>query len=85
MTFGRRIGDMAQSQEKPTVEQVMKLVDQLTPDEREQVLDQLKMDNLRRAIQIGIDQADRGEVIDGEVVLAELSQRAEERLRKSQR
>ncbi len=53
------------------------------PAEREQILDQLKMDDLRRAIQVGIEQADRGELIDGEVVLAELRQRADDRLRKS--
>jgi hypothetical protein len=74
---------MGHPQEKPTVEQIMKLVDQLMPAEREQILDQLKMDDLRRAIQVGIEQADRGELIDGEVVLAELRQRADDRLRKS--
>jgi len=76
---------MGQPQQKPTVDQVLKLVDQLTPEERDRVLDQLKMDNLRRAIQIGIDQADRGEGIPGDVVLAELRQRAENRLKKNQR
>lgn len=66
---------MGQPQEKPTVEQVMKLVDQLTPDEREQILEQLKMENLRRSIQIGIDQADRGELIEGEEVFRQLRAR----------
>jgi hypothetical protein len=75
---------MGHPQEKPTVEQIMKLVDQLTPDEREQILDQLKTDDLRRAIQVGIEQADRDELIDGELVLEELRQRADDRLRKSQ-
>jgi hypothetical protein len=74
---------MSQAQ-KPTVEQVIKLVDQLTPDERDQVLDQLNYEKLQRAIQIGIEQADRGEVVDGEIVLAQLRQRAEDRLRKTQ-
>jgi hypothetical protein len=73
---------MSQAQEKPTVEQVIKLVDQLTPDERDQVLSQLNHEKLKRAIQVGIDQADRGDVVDGETVLADLRQRAEERLRK---
>lgn len=54
MVLWRRIESMGQPQEKPTVEQVMKLVDQLTPEEREQILDELKMANLRRSIQIGI-------------------------------
>jgi hypothetical protein len=66
---------MAQAQEKPTVEQIMKLVDQLTPGEREQILDQLKMDTLRRAIQIGIEQADQGDVIEGEKVFRQLRER----------
>jgi hypothetical protein len=75
---------MGEPKEKPTVEQVMKLVDQLTLDERGQLLERLQHDNLKRAIQTGNDQADRGEVLDGDVVLAELRARAEERLRKSQ-
>jgi len=66
---------MAQAQEKQTVEQIMKLVDQLTPGEREQIPDQLKMDNLRRAIQIGIEQADRGELIGGEEAFRQLRER----------
>jgi len=40
-----------------------------TPDEREQILDQLK-NSLRRAIQAGIEQAVRGEQIDGEEALS---------------
>jgi len=80
----REVDSMAQSQDKPTVDQVLKLVDQLTPQEQDQLLDQLKMDNIRRAIQIGIDQADRGEGIPGEVALAKLRRRAESRIQKSQ-
>ena len=38
------------------------------PDEPEQILEQLNMEDLRRAIQIGIDQADRAELIEGEEV-----------------
>lgn len=75
---------MGQPKEKPTVEQVLKLVEELTPEEREQILDELKMDELKRAIQIGVEQAERGEVTDGDIVLAKLRARAEERLRKSQ-
>ena len=66
---------MQQPQEKPTVEQVMKLVDQLTPDEREQILDELKMASLRCSIQIGIQQADRGELVDGEEVFRRMRER----------
>lgn len=76
---------MGHPKEKPTVEQVLKLVEELTPEEREQVLDEMNQyQELRRNIQIGLEQAARGELIDGEVVLADLMQRAEDRLRKSQ-
>jgi len=75
---------MGQPSEKPTVEQVLKLVEELTPEERAQVRDELDLQEIRQKIQIGIEQAERGEMVDGELVLAELKQRAEERLRKSQ-
>jgi hypothetical protein len=58
---------MGQPKEKPTVEQVLKLVEELTPEEREQVLDEMnKYQELRRNIQIGLEQAERGELIDGD-------------------
>ena len=71
-------------EERTTLNNVLKLVDKLTPEEREKLLQQLKLDDLRHKVQIGIDQADRGELIDGEELLDELRQRAEDRLRKSQ-
>lgn len=71
--------------EKVTLDQVLKLVDQLTPEEREKLLNQLSLEELRREIQIGIDAADRGDLIDGEELLEELRQRAETRLRKRQK
>lgn len=72
---------MGQPKEKPTVEQVLRLVEELTPEEREQLLEEMiNYQELRRNIQIGLDQAARGELIDGEVVFADLKQRAEERL-----
>ena len=36
---------------------------ELSAQEQQQLLEQLKFENLRREIQIGIDQADRGELI----------------------
>lgn len=76
---------MEQPKEKPTVEQVLKLVEELTPEEREQVRDEMNAyQELRRKIQIGLEQAERGELTDGDVVFADLKQRAEDRLRKSQ-
>lgn len=75
---------MGQPKEKPTVEQVLRLVEELTPEERAQVREEMDLQELKRKIQIGLEQSKRGEVFDGEVVLAELKARAEERLRKSQ-
>jgi predicted transcriptional regulator len=45
---------------------VLKLVHELTAQEQHQLLEQLKFENLRREIQIGIDAADRGELISHE-------------------
>jgi hypothetical protein len=52
------------AQRKVTIDQVLKLIDQMTPEERQELLDQLKQrEDLRREIQIGIDAADRGELV----------------------
>jgi hypothetical protein len=67
--------------EDRTIEQVLKLVDGLSPEGREKVLEKLKLDDMRREIQKGIDSADRGELIPGDVVLSRLRKRAEQRLR----
>lgn len=80
---------MGQPKEKPTVEQVLRLVEELTPEERERFLNEInRYQELRRTIQTRLQQAEdsiaRGEGIPGEVVLAELKERAEARLRKSQ-
>ena len=40
-------------------------------EERDRV-NMMKLEELRRAIQIGIDQADRGELLDGPEVIAKL-------------
>lgn len=64
---------MAQRKPEETakVQQVLKLVEELSPEEREAVLYQLKLEDLRREIQKGIDAADRGELIS----LDELNER----------
>lgn len=62
---------MAQPQEKPTVNQLLKLADQLTPEEQEELLGQLKLKELRREILLGIDASNRGDVVS----LEELNQR----------
>jgi hypothetical protein len=62
---------MGQPQEKPTVTQLLKLADQLTPEEQEELLGKLQLKELRREIQLGIDASNRGEVVS----LEELNQR----------
>lgn len=62
-------------EDKTTLDQVLELVDQLTPEEGEKLLDQLKLEDLRRAIQVGIDQADKGEVMDGKEVFIQMRER----------
>jgi hypothetical protein len=66
---------MGQPKEKPTVEQVLKLVEELTPDERAQVREELDLQELRRNIQISIEQSERGEVIDGDEVFRQMWER----------
>jgi predicted transcriptional regulator len=72
---------MAQSQPiNPAIRQVLKLVDQLSPDEREGLIHELQLQELRREVQKGVDSADRGELIPAEDVLEKLRKRAESRL-----
>ncbi len=68
---------MAQTKpaKKVPFNQVLKLVDQLLPKEQERLVEQMKLQWLRREVQKGIDQADRGELLDAEVVFAELEKR----------
>ena len=58
--------------ENPSVEQMVKLVVQLPPKEHAEFLRKIKLQELRREIQIGIDQADRGELFSEEEVFARL-------------
>lgn len=65
------------AQPKPegiSIKEILKLVDQLSLEEHEQLVEEMKLQWLRREVQRGIDQADRGELIDGDVVFAELKQ-----------
>jgi hypothetical protein len=68
-------------EESQTIEQVLRLVDQLSPEGRDEVLEKLKLDDMRREIQKGIDSANRGELIPADVVLDRLRKRAEQRLK----
>jgi predicted transcriptional regulator len=60
------------SDERVAIEQVLKLVDQLSPAAREQLLGELKLQKLQRDLQTGIDEADRGELVSEEEVLDHL-------------
>ena len=67
-------------QESEKVQHVRKLVDELTPGERDEVLYQLKLEDLRREIQKGIDSAERGELYSEEEVMAHLDEHHKQRL-----
>lgn len=72
-------------EEKVTIDQVLKLVSQLTPEDQQILSEEFsKLQELRRRCAEAEASLDRGEGIPGEVVLEKLRQRAEERLRKSQ-
>jgi predicted transcriptional regulator len=57
---------------KIPVEQMVKLADQLSPKEHAEFLRKIKLQELKREIQIGIDQANRGELFSEEEVFARL-------------
>ncbi len=48
------------------IQQVLKLIEELSAQEREDLMYRLKLEDLRREIQVGIDAADRGEVVSFE-------------------
>jgi hypothetical protein len=68
--------------EKIPVEQVLKLVEQFSPEELKRFQYEMKLKELRQEIMIGVEQANRGELIPAEDVLRELRERA--RLRTTQ-
>lgn len=59
-------------EEKVTLNQVLKLVEQLSPEACGLLLGELKLQALRRDIQVGIDEADRGELVSEEELLQHL-------------
>jgi hypothetical protein len=80
------VEDMEQrkSEHEATLEKVLRLVNELGPEDQDKVAKELKLQWLRRELQKAEDQVARGETVPSEDVLAELRQRAEDRLRKSQ-
>jgi hypothetical protein len=59
-------------EERAAIDRVIKLVEELSPEGREEVLYQLKLEDVRHEIQKGIDSAERGNVFSEEQALARL-------------
>lgn len=64
-------------EEKTTLEQVLKLADQLTPDEQEKLVEEMKLQWLRRALDEGEKDSAEGRVIS----LEQLEQRLDAKRR----
>ncbi len=62
-----------------SLERALKLISKFSPEERERISQQLKIEELRYEIQKGIDAANRGELVSGEEVFAALKQRVAQR------
>jgi len=59
---------------KIPVKEMLKLVDQLSPEEHEEFIREIKLQELRHEIQISLEQLDRGEGVPGEQVFSELKE-----------
>jgi len=59
------------------------LVEQLSPDEQLKLVQEIKQQELRRELMIGVEQLNRGEKISGEQVFQELRERHTERINES--
>ena len=64
--------------EVPTLIEVLKLVDALSSDDRYQLLQQLKLEDLRREIDIGLEESERGETVSEEEMRSLLDAQREE-------
>lgn len=62
-------------EERMTLDQVLKLADQLSPEEQEQLVEQLKLQWLRRELGKAEDSLDRGEGLPADQVFTELEDR----------
>jgi DNA relaxase NicK len=62
-------------EEKTSLDQVLKLADQLTPEEQEQLVEEMKLQWLRRELGKAEDELRRGEGVPAEQVFAELRER----------
>ncbi len=70
---------MGQPKEKPTVDQVLSLVQELTPEEREQVREELNLQEIRRRLEQAEESIARGEGIPAEEAFAQLEARYQQR------
>ncbi|MGH9547923.1 MAG: hypothetical protein ACRD3W_01060 [Terriglobales bacterium] len=66
-------------EDKTTLDQVLKLVDQLTPEEQEQLVEEVKLQWLRRALEEGEESLKQHGGIPAEKVFADLKDRYERR------
>jgi hypothetical protein len=66
-----------------SLEQLLKLVDQLSPAEQEKLVEETKLKWLRQELTKAEISLNNGKGIPGEVVLEELRQSANDRLKKS--
>ena len=67
---------MSQPNKKPSLEQVLKLASQLTPEEQDQLQKSLgELQELRKALAVGVDQLERGEGVPGDKVFERLYER----------
>jgi hypothetical protein len=66
-------------EDQTTLDQVLRLVNELSPDEQEKVSEELKLQWLRRELGKAEDQLRRGEGIPTEEVFAELEAEYERR------
>jgi antitoxin ParD1/3/4 len=78
--FERAVMERVESGMYPDAEAVLKaMVEAL---DRETADEAARLDALRREVQVGIDQADQGQVIDGPTAYARLRERALQRARR---
>jgi len=71
---------MAQSKpERVSIEELLRLVDQLSPEEHDKLVEDMKLQWLRRELKKGQDSLDRGEGIPAEEVFAEFEAEYEHR------
>ena len=64
---------------KTSLDQVLKLIDQLTPEEQEQLVEEVKLQWLRREVGKAEESLDRGEGRPADQVFNELKERYERR------